>query len=149
LEPAQRVKEDRRRRLEAAFAAGAGLAAAAVAVGFVFYLIGTSGVARVSALFASGLVLAGAWLLLWSFVRRPPLGQGDDFLDRFLAGAGQALLLGAVLSFGFGVVGQQLDDERAVRDLRRDTAREVRLAAERSNVFIAADYRANTCWDWI
>jgi uncharacterized protein YjbI with pentapeptide repeats len=114
--------------------------AAAVVVGFVIYVVNVDGAARSSALFAGGLVLVGVWLLLWSYVRRPPPGQDDDFLDKFLAGAGEALLLGAVLSFGFGAVGQRLEDEQKAREeyraetqaalaLRRDLAGQVRADA--------------------
>lgn len=119
----------RKRPIERLFGGVALLVVFAVVVGFVVYIVSADGAARISAVFAGGLVLVGVWLLLWSYVRRPPPGQEDDFLDKFLAGAGQALLLGAVLSFGFGVVGEQLDAERATVNLRRDLAGQVRADA--------------------
>jgi uncharacterized protein YjbI with pentapeptide repeats len=122
-------RSKRQRVVERVFGGVAVVAAGAVVVGFGVYVVNADGAARISALFAGGLVLVGAWLLLWSYVRRPPPGQDDDFLDKFLAGAGQALLLGAVLSFGFGVVGQGLEDERAGVALRRDLAEQVRADA--------------------
>jgi len=95
------------------------LAIAGVIGWFVAYAMQSSGASRVAALFAAGLVAMGSLLLGWSYVRRPIVGQNDDALDKLLAGAGQALLLGAVLTFGFGIVGQHLDDERAGLDRQR------------------------------
>ena len=95
------------------------LAIAGVIGWFVAYAMQSSGASRVTALFAAGLVAMGSLLLGWSYVRRPTVGQNDDALDKLLAGAGQALLLGAVLTFGFGIVGQHLDDERAGLDRQR------------------------------
>jgi uncharacterized protein YjbI with pentapeptide repeats len=134
------VLKVKRRRIEQAFGAVALVMAAAVVVGFAIYIVNAEGAARVSALFAGGLVLVGVWLLLWGYVRRPPPGQDDDFLDKLLAGAGQALLLGAALSFGFGAVGQRLEAEQKAREenraeiqaalaLRRDLAGQVRADA--------------------
>jgi len=86
---------------------------------FVTYAMKSSGASRVNAFLAAGLVVMGSLLFGWSHVRQRAQGGGDDPLDRLLTGAGQALLLGAVLTFGFGIVGQH-DDERADRDLKRD-----------------------------
>jgi len=123
-------QRSRRQRLaERLFGGVALVVVVAVVVGFGVYVVNADGAARISALFAGGLVLLGVWLLLWSYIRRPPPGQTDDFLDKFLAGAGQALLLGAVLSFGFGVVGEQLDAERAAVNRRRDLAGQLRSDA--------------------
>jgi uncharacterized protein YjbI with pentapeptide repeats len=101
---------------------------AALVVWFVRYAIRSSGAARVNALFAGGLVLMGGLLLGWSYVRRPHLGQDEDFLDKLLAGIGQAVLLGAVLTFGFGIVNQRLEAERAATTARQNNAQAVRNA---------------------
>ena len=98
---------------------------------FAWYVFwGSDGAAQVSAGFAFGLTLFGCALLLWSWVRRPPPGHDDDFLDKFLAGAGQAILLGAVLTFGFGLVNGQLASEseqrRAEQSERLENLRFVR-----------------------
>jgi hypothetical protein len=119
------------------------IAVGVIVAWFVAYVMATEGAERVSALFAAGLVGAGALLLTWSFVRRPAPGEPDDFLDKLLAGTGEALLLGAVLSFGFGIVGQQLSDERTARDLNRDLASQVRSASD-PTMFAGVDLsRAN------
>jgi uncharacterized protein YjbI with pentapeptide repeats len=133
-------RSKRQQQIERVFAGGAVVAVVAVIAGFSVYVVNADGAARISALFAGGLVLVGVWLLLWSYIRRPPPGQTDDFLDKFLAGVGEALLLGAVLSFGFGIVGQRLDSEQKTRDeqraaeqaaadLRRDLAGQIRNEA--------------------
>jgi uncharacterized protein YjbI with pentapeptide repeats len=130
----------RRRLVQRLFGGVALVVTAVVVVGFVVYIVNADGAARISALFAGGLVLISVWLLLWSYIRRPPLGQDDDFLDKFLASIGQALLLGALLSFGFGIIGQRLENEQKARDnqlaaeqaavdLRRDLAGQVRTDA--------------------
>jgi pentapeptide repeat protein len=108
-------------------------------VWFAWYLRSSEGAERQSALFAAVLVAAGSLLLAWSYVRRPPVGEDDDFLDKLLAGTGQALLLGAILSFGFGLVNRQLSAEQASRDLRRNLATQVRAAASDSRVFPGVD----------
>jgi hypothetical protein len=130
-----------RRRIEQVFGVVALALAVAVVVGFAIYIAYADGAARTSALFAGGLVVVGVWLLLWGYLRRPPQGQDDDFLDKLLSGAGQTLLLGAVLSFGFGVGGQQLEDERAAVALRRDLAGQVRVRAEAESEGFRGSFR--------
>src|SRR5262245_13553346 len=109
-------------RAEKWFRAVTLLIIAGLVVGFVRYARRTSGAARVHALFTGGLVVMGGLLLGWSYVRRPPAGEDEDFLDKLLAGAGQAVLLGAVLTFGFGIVNQQLENERSATAKRLNAA---------------------------
>lgn len=123
------ASSDAKRRVHWLFAIPTIMLLVVISVGFIGYVRLVDGAERTSALFAAGLVAIGSWLLLWSYVRKPPPGEDDDFLDKLLAGAGRALLLGAVLSFGFGVVGQELDSERAESDRARDLVRQVRADA--------------------
>lgn len=102
--------------------------------------IRSQGAVRVAFTFTVALVAVGGCLLGWSYFRDAPEG---DFLDKLLADAGQALLLGAVLSYGFAFVGQQIDDERADRDLLRDNVRQVRVDAG-GRVFDGLDVRGAT-----
>lgn len=108
-------------------------------VWFAIYLRSTAGAERRSAFLAAGLVATGSMLLLWSYTRRAAPGEDDGFLGKLLAGSGEALLLGAVLSFGFGLVGRQLSVEQTSRDLKRDLAGQVRAASSNSKAFLDVD----------
>jgi hypothetical protein len=135
-------RSKRQRQIDRVFGGVALVVAAVVVVGFGVYVAYADGAARFSALFAGGLVLVGVWLIVWSYVRRPPRGQGDEFLDKFLAGVGQALLLGAVLSFGFGIVGQRLENEQKTRDEQQaaeQKTRDEQRAAEQAAVDLRRD----------
>jgi hypothetical protein len=98
--------------------------------GFSWYVFfEAEGAARLSAGFAWSLVLFGGVLLMWSYVRRPPPGQEEDFIDKLVGGAGQSMLLGAVLSFGFGIVNERLASEQETFDRRESLGAQVRREA--------------------
>jgi uncharacterized protein YjbI with pentapeptide repeats len=115
----------------------------ALGIAYYLYVSSAEGAAQYSALFAGVLVVLGGLMLGWSFFR-----QGEDFLDKLLSGAGQAVLLGAILSFGFSVTGQFAEEERIERERQRDQRlaseqdeREQQLADEAERRAIAAAIR--------
>lgn len=106
------------------FAACTIIGVALLAGGYLWYVTSVDGGTQAAALFAGALVVFGGSMLTWSYFR-----QHDDFLDKLLSGAGQSVLLGAILSFGFAVTGQLAEDERATRDDQRSIAAAIRADA--------------------
>ena len=123
------VRRRRARTLNLAFIVVAAVLLYGAGWWFVRFVLDAQGAVQTSALFVGGLLVVGVMLMIWAYVRRPLADETDDFFDKFLARTGEAVLLGAILSFGFGLVGQKIDDERGDREVKRDTVLQLRLAA--------------------
>lgn len=106
-----------RQPAELVFAALTSIGLLLLGYGYLRYVSSVEGAARAAALFAGALVVLGGLMLAWSYFR-----QHEDFLEKLLSGAGQSVLLGAILSFGFAVTGQLAEDERAAREDERAKA---------------------------